>query len=463
MSSTLKLALMLGAPVLAAYLNSFSGSFQFDDFNVIVDNAVVHSLAAWSADLGVGIRPILKLSYVLNWITSPDAFNFHLFNLAIHLVNTWLVFLLAQRLVEGFMLAAPQRATLAALGAAMLFGLHPAQTEAITYISGRSGSLMATFYLGSVLSYIHGVNVNQRSYVYVLSPILFVLAMATKEVAISLPFALLLLELTRREPTNWIAAARRLSVHALVGVTAMIALLGLSRDWERLRPELAPQILIQTLLTQIEAVSYLVSRLLLVYPLNIDPDLRLATNWSAPLAFKAAMLIALFMLSLWALRRRTWWTFAILWFFIQLVPTNSIVARLDLANDRHLYLACVGVFTALGIEIQMLRDRVLGWRPVLGATSILILITLAALTALRNRDYRNEIALWEQTVLLSPNKARPFNNLGFAYDTAGCFRQAERAYREALRLKPDYSVARDNLASSLERAGGARETNCKSD
>ena len=80
-----------------------------------------------------------------------------------------------------------------------------------------------------------------------------------------------------------------------------------------------------------------------------------------------------------------------------------------------------------------------------------LVLTLAGLTMARNQVYRSEVALWEDTVRSSPNKARAHNNLGYAYFLAGKLSQAEQAYLTALKLKPDYSRAEYNLATLRHR------------
>lgn len=460
-SPGLRKAALLGVPVLLAYLNSLAGSFQFDDFNVIVNNPVVHSLDAWWADLGRGIRPMLKLSYAANWMLGPDALGFHLFNVGIHLANTVLVYALTRLLIEGYGAALSHHAPAAAVIAALLFGLHPAQTEAVTYISGRSSSLMATFYLGAMLCYVAASLRERAGLLNALSASLFALALATKESAICLPLALLAWEASRPRPWDWKRVAQRLSMHAIVLVAGTVLLLNHPVYGDRLIPDLNWQTLYVNLLTQIDAVNYLVARLVALYPLNIDPDLRAVTVWSPRLALAAIFLLSLIALGIWALRRRPWWGFGALWFFVQLLPTNTLLPRLDLANDRQLYLAGIGVFVALGVEVELMRARISiarRWvRPLVAA----LLIAFGGLTALRNLDYTAEIRLWNQTAGVSPHKPRVFNNLAYAYSAAGCLQQAEAAYREALRLNPDYALARENLTSLLERKRSEPTRQCE--
>jgi hypothetical protein len=142
------------ALALLAYANALGGVFQFDDFNVIVDLATVHSLGAWWADLGQGIRPLLKLSYTLNWITGWGASGFLATNLLIHGITVLLVYRLSQAflMAQGLLSRLPAAPWLAAA----LFAVHPAHTEAVAYICGRSTSLMALLYLAGVLAHVAG-------------------------------------------------------------------------------------------------------------------------------------------------------------------------------------------------------------------------------------------------------------------------------------------------------------------
>ena len=457
-ASGIRTAALLTAPVLVACLGGAGGVFQFDDFNVIVDNPVVHSFGAWWADAGHGIRPLLKLSYTANWVAGPGVAGFHAVNIGVHLVNTLFVYLLARLLAQQSRALDDGQTDAAALIAALCFGLHPANTEAVAYVSGRSSSLMAAFFLGSVIAHATGSLRGQRRLTWLVSPLLFALALLTKESAISLPIALLLWEASRGQAIKLKDTAARLSVHALVLALATAALLLHPVYGERLVPDLGAAAVAGNLLTQIDALAYFGARVFVVWPLNIDPDLRAFTAWSPALAAKAALLGGVLVLGALALRRRPWWGFGLLWFFAVLLPTNSLLPRLDIANDRQLYLASVGLFSAIGIEIALVCRRLPRARRRIEAATIAVLALLGVLAFQRGLDYTSEVRLWQQTARVSPLKPRVFNNLGFAYSAAGCLREAEAAYREALRLKPDYPRAQANLERLLERAGPSGAT-----
>src|SRR5689334_141642 len=92
------LALVL-AVALAAYLPSLLGPFHFDDYNVIVNYPTVHSWSTFFDRASGGVRAMLKASYVLNWTISPDAFGFHVLNIALHAANAVLLYFIGRRLI----------------------------------------------------------------------------------------------------------------------------------------------------------------------------------------------------------------------------------------------------------------------------------------------------------------------------------------------------------------------------
>ncbi len=132
-----------------------------------------------------------------------------------------------------------------------------------------------------------------------------------------------------------------------------------------------------------------------------------------------------------------------------------MVPRPDVANERHLYLACWGIFLCAGWGIGRLEAAGVPRRRWVPAAAAAVLV-LAGLTIARNHAYRSEVALWESTVRLSPAKARAHNNLGYAYQLSGLRGEAIESYREALRLDADFRHARGNLEALLREEGPAR-------
>ena len=423
-------AWVLACVSFAAYLPSFAGVFQFDDYNVIVNYPTVHSWQALLEGAGGGVRPLLKASYTLNWTLGPAIFGFHLGNIAVHALNAVLLYWVGRELCGRWSVECRG----AALAAALFFALHPAQTEVVTYVSGRSSSLMASFYLGALLVYLRGGH-------WAGSALLFILAAATRETAATLPAVLLLCELCSRDRPGWKVIVRRQAAHWSLLLAGALVLLLNAPYLDLVSFGFTRRSIAENLLTQIGGVSYLISRLVSLRGYNIDPALPVLNEWDAALAVEAALLAGLLILGVFNLRARPWVAFGVLWFFLQLAPTNSIVPRLDVANDRQLYLSGWGLFLGLSVQVALLRPP----RRIAATMAGVLLAVLAASSVQRQLDYASEIALWESSVRQAPWNARARNNLGYAYQMAGRLDEARREYRTALYLEPGHGTARFNL------------------
>jgi tetratricopeptide (TPR) repeat protein len=370
-----------------------------------------------------GIRPLLKLSYALSWSAGGGTIAFHAVNVALHAANVLLAWAILRELWSRMGLA---QTGMAAFAGALLFALHPAHTEAVTYISGRSVSMMAFFYLASLLAYLRGAP-------RWVSPALFLAALATKEVAATLPAALLLCDvLDLRRPFELRAALKRQAPHWLVLGIGLALMAGLPRYREMLETSLALRGPKEQLALQAAAIARHAGVLVLAVPPNIDPEVPFVPA-AAGFAILAAIAVGLALL-----RRQPWSAFALLWLFLHLAPTNSFLARADAVNDRQLYLAAIGPLALAGLALALMPR----WRA---AAIVVVAAVLGAATVARNQDYRSEVALWSDTTRKSPGSARAFNNLGYAYQQVGRHAEARAAYQRALALDPEDLKARVNL------------------
>jgi protein O-mannosyl-transferase len=175
---------------------------------------------------------------------------------------------------------------------------------------------------------------------------------------------------------------------------------------------------------------------------SIDPD------WPriSDVAVIIAPLLAWSGLALVALRcrvSRPWLSFAIVWAALHLLPLNALLPRADVANERGWYWADWGACMALAVELSR-------WRRFAWVALLVMAVTLGSLTMSRNAVYRSEVALWQDTVVHSPNKARPWNNLGYALQLEGRGAEAEQAYRRALALDPSRVKTANNLQRLLD-------------
>ncbi len=464
---SLRAALLLVAgAVLAAWLPSLHAGFQFDDLHVIVADARVASLPAWAHSMPA-IRPLLRLSYALQNALGAGPVGFRIANVLVHAAGACLVLLLLESLGLRCGLA-PGRARAAALVAALLFALHPAQTEAVTYVSGRSSSLSGLLALGSLLAWTRsfgGVSERARR---ALALALALAALGTKETAIALPAAMALWALLPdggaapggapgSAPGGDARARRQRQLRSALACGAVLAaaglaLLALTPYADMARAGLARRGPWQQLLADARALDWLLGQVVMPWRLDADPDLR------PPLRAGVAQLAALALLALalvaaaagW--RRRPAPAFALLWFILWLLPA-LLLPRADLANDRQLYLPLVGPAWLVGwccarawpgVEARRVAGPATG--PVAAFALVAALVSgLAALTVARNHVYATEVSFWEAAARASPGKARVFNNLGYAYAQACRDDEARAAFGRALALDAQELRARGNL------------------
>lgn len=436
--------LILIAAIGLAYATAFPGTFQFDDWQVIVRDGRVQSLTAWWASMP-GIRPLLKLSYALNNAAGGLA-GFHAVNVAAHAGSALLVRELLIRLGRRHGLE-DQMARRCALVAALLFSLHPVQTEAVTYLSGRSVSLSGFLVLGSLLAWVAAGERGEARRSTAATALLFTAALAVRETVIVLPVAAMLWLATDPQRAFRLADAWRATAAMWAVVIAAMAAMALLPAYRSLlETSLSTRGMDENLWLQAQAIVWLSGQILRPDLLNADPALEAGTGLAAALAAATTALAIAAGVAL--LRRAPLVAFGILWFFIWLAPTNSLLPRLDLVNDRQLYLALIGPAWLAALALAELSRR---WRAA-RALAALLALALCAATAARNLVYWDEIRFWEDVTSKSPGNARALNNLGYAYVLAGRNADAESSFGRALSVAPGDVRAAANLRLLREGA-----------
>lgn len=419
----------------AVYLPALSASFQFDDWQVVLGDPRVTSLAAWWQSMP-GMRALVKLSYALNHEWGARVETFRVLNILLHALNTALVFTLVRELARRLRTADETGALAVAAVTALVFGLHPVQTESVTYIAGRPNLIATLFSLLALLAWLRGRERHAALW-WPLAALCYVAALAGKETAAVLPLAMLLCLAAERRP-----AARELALPlALCGLCLALLVLAwahLPYDY-LLRTSLETRGPLENLLAQAQGVTWLAGQLLRWDRLNADPMLEPVTQLALPVLLQGAALVAVFVLGIMSLRRHPALGFGILWFFLWLAPTNSLLARLDVANDRQLYVALLGPAWCLGHAVTLLRHRAV---PVV----LLLAVMLAFGTVSRNRVYATETTFWEDVTAKSPHNVRAWNNLGMAEALACHPETAASAFEEAMRLAPEDPRPQINLA-----------------
>lgn len=445
--------LVFAALAALAYGDVLRGPFVFDDLNIVSSRLVrIHSLGQLDALFAArGIpRKVGMATFALNHIVGGfDQRGYHLVNLILHVLNALLLFHLGRRLV-GALPGHPwrDRATLIALVGAMLWLVHPVQTQAVSYIWQRFTVLGTTFFLGSLVFYVEA-RLRYRPWLFAPAVVLYLLALGTKENTAILPFMVLLLELLALgRAVN--VERRRLLIGAAAGFLAFAAVAAVFLGPNALRQMNATAAhrgftIAERLMTQPRVIGHYVSLLALPLPsrMNLDYDFPKSTSLVAPptTALAIAALAAVVALALHQWRRRPLLSLAILWFLGNLAIESSIVP-LDMVYEHRLYLP-----TTLPMVLFCGWLLSLRWQTrhaVVALAGLTLVLTFAS--GARNRVWADELALWKDNASKSPGKARAWGNLGKAYQERGQFDQARAAFERTLELDPRQVRALNNLA-----------------
>ena len=456
---------------LAAYANGFTGAFQFDDLSSIVQNPHIRNLdlaGYWNA---FGLRIVGYLTFALNYrIGELDPTGYHAANIAIHLGCSLALFALCKLLLSraGELGCSPLSARAsfaAAFTAALIFAVHPAGTQAVTYIVQRLASLSALFYLLSLLSYSLGrmrrISGLGNSWKYLLAAFVFAaLAMLTKQNAFTLPASLLLLELMFfRQALG--AKARGRSPLVAAGILLFLALpvacfiaTGASLDeLSELTRETDLLSRKEYILTQLSVVGTYLR--LVVFPVGQRLDYAVAISgdlFEGRAIFFAILHAGIIAFALASIRRRRAVSFGILFFYVALAVESGPIPIRDLCVEHRMYLPSAGILLALSALAWEGQERLNIPTRAMWAAVAAIAIVLGIATHMRNEVWKTPERLWQEVLRYDPQSWRANYNLGKAFEAAGDLKAAREHYLASIELWPT-TWAYNNLGNVFLRAG----------
>jgi len=451
---------------LLAYCNSFTGGFLSDDVRSILENPSIRRLwPIWQplspphqGGLTVEGRPLINLSLAVNYaLGGYNVWGYHALNLIVHILAGLTLFgivrrtLLQPSLRERFGNAANGLA----LAVAVLWTVHPLQTESVTYVIQRAESMMGLFYLLTLYCFIRGADsVKPRAW-YGLCVAACALGMASKEVMISAPVIVMLYDrafvsesfrdawrqrwrLYLGLASTWAVLGFVLVAGNMVAYTSLNAHnMGITR-WEYLA-------------TEPGAILHYLRLSVWPSPLCLDRGWPIAKSWAAILP-SAFIIVLLLGATAWSWRRCRGWGFAGAWFFLILAPSSSLIPLQDAMHEHRMYLplATVVVLVVLGLYwLTVTLKPGSASRCGLAVLAVAAACGLGFLTWRRNQDYRSELAIRVDTATKCPNDAAAHYNLGVTLTELGRAPEAVEQFEEAIRLKPDYAWAHYSLAVAL--------------
>lgn len=420
MKKTVLAAAVIFFLALAAYSNSFTAGFHFDDFHQVVRNPKMvpanilkfftdASLSSVYAD-SKGYRPLTFATLALNYgISGLHVWSYHAVNFLLHFLNAFLLFTILRMLMRR----RGREDSAVPLAASLIFALHPIQTQAVTYILSRSVLLATSFYLLALLAFIEyrerpGGGARKAA-LAALPPLLYVLGLLSKEMAVSLPAVLFLYDLIIYAPQNGgIRKNTGKLIYYILFIAALACFLLYRRHLQGYVIEPHSDVTTTTYLIT-EAKAFLVYLRLLVFPFNQIAD------YYRPFTFRpdalsvagALTAAALAALALSLRKRQPVAAFFMLWFLVALAPESSLVPIPDNLVEYRLYLPSAGLFAAFAV----LASRALKGFAYRRQAAAVALALLGVLTFNRNFAWADEQTLWHDVLRKVPGSPRAHGNI----------------------------------------------------
>jgi Flp pilus assembly protein TadD len=454
------IVLLVGA-TWAVYLNSLHNQFLFDDVQIIVEAQYSNPQGLLSPLLGLvkgvpSYRPLRSASYAFDFALSGlRPIGYHLSNVTYHTLSSLTVLLIA-RMIFGKIRPA--------LVTALLFAVHPIQTDSVTYLSGRRDVLSGLFVLAGFYAFLRYRVTGKRGYLIGLG-ISFLLAIFSKESGIVLPLLCFAYDTFHRsdvtQRVHGDSTIRRLlagmrtaidesrwvylSLFAGTGLFAFYVLFLMRGTWQRAYHGGS---LWFTLLTDARIFVHYLKQL--VFPITLNADYSynafpVTVSWTDQHALIAVLI--LFGIGVGCYLALTWRPLVGLgglWFFLALLPMAQIVPHHEMMAEHYLYIPSFGFFLAVVAIVDPYFEPHRFKRLAYGmAAAVLVLLSLR--TVWRNTDWKDELTLWQKTVQVAPDAARARNNLGAAYLRQGQLTEAIQHLERAVSIKPDFDIAHANI------------------
>jgi len=463
------------------YASSLNAPFIFDDIPNILEPSWIKTpenfLSHYFKNGSFYKHRIIPSStFALNWHFNRDnSFGYHIVNVVIHILNSFLIYFITLKLLsvkannfdkESFAflevsIKNERERVILSLAVALLFISHPVQTNTVIYIVQRNGEIMAFFYLLSFYLFIQAVHLLGRSLkkalLYIGSFFTFILAIWSKEVAITLPLMIAIY--------CWIFGIKRDKIslkRSMLIVLSTGSIIGLASyalfssgvhtsfpHWSG--PHLNFRWGIkENLYTQANVIIEYVKLLILPLPskLNIDHYFPLYNSiFQFPTYLSLPTILVVNLFALIKAKRFPHFCFCILWWFVTLIPSSSIWPIWDIMVEYRVYLPGFGFYLLLVLGIHQVFSylaHVRHWlesKYIVGEIVLVILLTLSYLwgTYERSLIWNDEVSLWADAVKKSPHKTRPHNGLGVAYRKKGMINEALSEFKKAIAIKPSYA------------------------
>lgn len=448
---------------LVVFGNSLGNQLFYDDEELIYKNYYVQNITLWpnfftqNMIAGAGkvsnmYRPLLMISFGVNHLIGGlNPFIYHLTNILLHATNSFLIFLLISKLFNSKKVS---------FLTAILFLIHPVQTEAVTYVSGRTDPLFAFFMLLSLLFFIKFLETKNKIKLYLFTVFFFLCSLLAKETAIVFPFLGFLILLIKEKSFLKVIWKKSLILLPFLMISVIYFLLRLTvlnfnntLNFYVLDTPYSSSLLVRFYTFCSILWDYFV---LLFWPTDLSNYYEIVpvTNlFSLPVIAFITLILFIFTL-VYCLKYKIG-LFSLLWFFICLLPVSGIVPINNIMAEHYLYLPSLGFFLILSALFWFLYEKV-KIKEIKLLLTVLLFFLLCALgfrTYLRNQDWSDPIKFYTLTLKKNLNHAPMRNNLAMAYAEKGQLDLAKQEYLRAIEINDYYPQTHHNLGNIYLKQG----------
>ena len=444
------------------FFNTLSNQFVFDDESVVQNNESIQSLSSipkyFTADdgfhkvIGRYYRPIVSSTYAIDFaIWKLDPWGFHLTNVIIHIVACLILFALLMAIFKG-----KKYAILASLIGTLVFLAHPIHTEAVSWVSGRTDSMVTIFFFASFLYYVKFIHSKedkkskddpQRMLMW--SLIFYFCGLLSKEMIITMPVIIVLFDLVYRGKSFEYLKKNIKAYGWFAGVTVVYLLLRylLLKDI----PERESYMyfhgmdVVTVIATMLKTLPIYLK--LLFFPVGLLyhyngflSDAHSFFEGSVILSF--IFIAALIGWAVYAYRKNEGAVaFCILFFFVTLLPVMNIIPTMSLMAERFLYMTSFALSLIISYLILKFIDE--KNKNTITGVSLVVIVLFSVLTFQRNMDWKDNDTLYstadgvDGTVLLV--------NAGNIYANKKIYDEAEKRFRRAIEIRDNSILAHHNL------------------
>lgn len=441
------------------YANSLANEFVFDDGTHVVDNVAIrsldnvpkiftHHLTYFAGDQeGYFFRPVESLTFAVDYFFwGLEPLGYHLTNALLHIAVCLLLFSMMNFVTRNNILSGI---------ISLLYVVHPINTEAVAYVSGRADSISSIFLLlmMAIQRKYWIATRYKRAFFHIFILILFTLALLTKELAVLFPLLLMFTEYCFRDENKYTPVGKQWIFFYLPIFAVMAA-------WFLLRSKVVPTqkmvevaISMNTRLTSVGRVIYDYLRLSF-FPVNLHMEYKLPFPKSLfqsyyfwPSVCLSAILF--FFYRLWRkgvsdINYRILF-FGLGWFFIALLPYLNIFFILNAPFSEHwLYISEMGlILFYVYFLFYLVKSRLS--RMATMAACIVVISLFSGMTITQNRIWKNGLTFYTYNLERAPYSAKMYNNLAMEHRDRGDLVKAKTLLEKAIKISPNYTLAKENL------------------